>query len=249
MFNRRNEPLVRQTHQVHTTTDYFLFKSIKGNRNKNLMHINRLRDSMKEEYLFTVIIVNQNNEIIDGQHRFEVIKELSLPMHYVICKGYGLNEVHILNENSKTWNSDDYLEAYCNLNYPNYLNYQLFKRRYKLGHKLCMAMLSENTSNAGTSQIKEFYKGVFVIKDFKKACDLAEKIDILSQYYEGHRRTSFVFAMLKLFKNDNFEFTELLQKLKKQPTALVDCANSQQYVSLIEEIYNYRRKLKINLRY
>ena len=245
----KKEPMVKTTHQVHTTNDYFLFKSIEGNRNKNLMHINRLKESMTNNYLFTIITINEKYEIIDGQHRFEVIKELNLPLNYIICKGYGLDEVHILNENSKTWNSDDYLEAYCNLNYPHYLNYQLFKNRYKLGHKLCMAMLSENTSNAGTSQIKEFYKGVFVIKNFKKACDLADKIEILSQYYEGHRRTSFVFAMLKLFKNENFEFTELLQKLKKQPTALVDCANSQQYISLLEEIYNYRRKLKINLRY
>jgi len=241
--------MVKQTYQVHTTTDYFLFKSIKGNRNKNLMHINRLRDSMTENYLFTVIIVNEKYEIIDGQHRFEVIKELSLPMHYVICKGYGLNEVHILNENSKTWKSDDYLEAYCNLNYPHYVNYNIFKIRYKFGHKICMPMLGGTTSNPGTSQIKEFYKGSFVIKNFKKACSLAEKIEILGQYYDGNKRNGFVFAMLKLFKNENFEFTELLQKLKTQPTALVDCGTMEQYISLIEEIYNYRRKLKVNLRY
>lgn len=245
----KKEPMVKTTHQVHTTKDYFLFKSIEGNRNKNLMHINRLKESITNNYLFTIITINEKYEIIDGQHRFEVIKELNLPLNYIICEGYGLNEVHILNENAKNWNSDDYLEAYCNLNYPHYLNYALFKTRYKLGHKLCMAMLSDNSSNACTSQIKEFYRGSFVIKNFKKACDLADKIDILAQYYEGYRRSSFVFAMLKLFKNENFEFTELLQKLKKQPTALVDCANSQQYICLIEEIYNYRRRLKINLRY
>ena len=249
MFNLKNEPMVKQTHQVHTTTDYFLFKSIEGNRNKNLMHINRLRDSMTENYLFTVIIVNEKYEIIDGQHRFEVIRELNFPMHYIICDGYGLNEVHLLNQNAKNWNSDDYLEAYCNLNYPHYLNYAIFKDRYRLGHNLCMAILSETTSNAGTSQIKEFYKGNFIIKNFEKACRLAEKIEILGQYYDGNKRRSFVLAMLQLFKNDNFEFTELLQKLKTQPTALVDCSNTTQYISLIEEIYNYRRKVKVGLRY
>jgi hypothetical protein len=249
MFNNTKGPMANKSSHVHTTKDYLLFNSIEGNRNKNLMHINRLRESMAENYLFTVIIVNEKYEIIDGQHRFEVIKELNLPMRYIICEGYGLNEVHILNQNSKTWNSDDYLEAYCNLNYPHYLNYAVFKSRYKLGHNLCMAMLSETTSNAGTSQIKEFYKGNFVIKNFKKACSLAEKVEIIGQYYEGNKRRSFVLAMLQLFKNDNFEFTELLQKLKTQPTALVDCNDTQQYISLIEEIYNYRRKLKVNLRF
>ncbi len=33
------EPMVKDINQVHTTTDYFLFKSIEGNRNKNLLHI------------------------------------------------------------------------------------------------------------------------------------------------------------------------------------------------------------------
>ena len=249
MFNNTKEPMVKQTHQVHTTTDYFLFKSIEGNRNKNLMHINRLRDSMTENYLFTIIIVNEKYEIIDGQHRFEVIKELNLPMHYIICKGYGLNEVHVLNQNSKTWKSDDYLEAYCNLNYPHYVNYNIFKNRYQMGHKLCMAILGGTSFSPGANQIKEFHKGEFVLKDFKKACGLAEKIEIIGQYYDGNKRAGFVFAMLKLFKNDNFEFTEFLQKLKNQPTSLLDCANTDQYLSLIEEIYNYRRKLKVNLRY
>ena len=38
------------------------------------------------------------------------------------CDGYGLNEVHILNQNSKTWNADDYLAGYCNLGNKNYRN-------------------------------------------------------------------------------------------------------------------------------
>ena len=94
------EPMVKD-YQVHTTEDYFMFKPIDGNRNKNLLHINRLKKSMAENYLFTVIIVNEKYEIIDGQHRFHVIEELKLPLNYIVCKGYALEEVHILNANSK----------------------------------------------------------------------------------------------------------------------------------------------------
>lgn len=38
MNNLKTEPM-EQSNQVHTTTDYFLFKPIEGNRNKNLLHI------------------------------------------------------------------------------------------------------------------------------------------------------------------------------------------------------------------
>jgi hypothetical protein len=136
MNNNQNQP-----NQVHTTTDYFLFKSIDGNRNKNLIHINRLKKSMSENYLFTIIIVNEKYEIIDGQHRFDVIQELKLPLHYVICKGYGLSQVHILNQNSKTWNMDDYLEGYCSLGYADYIKYKAFKEDYNIGHNETLTLL------------------------------------------------------------------------------------------------------------
>lgn len=238
------KPMLQE--QVYKTTDYFLFKSIDGNRNKNLLHINRLKKSMSQNYLFTVIIVNEKYEIIDGQHRFEVIKELKLPLYYIICEGYGLNEVHILNQNSKTWNADDYLTGYCNLGYEDYIKYRDFKNMYKLGHNETMAILS---GAQVSSHIDKFYTGQFKIEDFEKSCSIVDKLLLIEPYYNGIRRRSFVYAFIQLLKNDNFEFTEFIQKLKQQPTAMVDCTTTTQYVSLVEEIYNYRRKVKVNLRY
>ena len=72
---------------------------------------------------------------------------------------------------------------------------------------------------------------------------------MIEPYYNSVRRRSFIYTMMSLFKNENFEFTELLQKLKIQPTALQDCTNVTNYKVLIEEIYNYRRREKVNLRY
>jgi len=246
MNSLKNEPMVKHSNQVHTTTDYFLFKPIEGNRNKNLLHINRLKKSMAETYLFTVIIVNEKYEIIDGQHRFDVIQELKLPLNYIVCKGYGLNEVHILNQNSKTWTSDDYLDGYCKLGYKDYLKYKEFKELYGIGHYECMWLLNGSQLSNPT---QVFFTGDFKIKNYNEACKIIEKIMIVEPYYQEWKRRSFILAMLQLFKNPNFELTEFLQKLKLQPTALSNCSTTNQYVSLIEEIYNYRRREKVNLRY
>lgn len=246
MNNFKTEPMVKNSSQVHTTTDYFLFKSIEGNRNKNLLHINRLKKSMSENYLFTIIIVNEKYEIIDGQHRFDVIKELKFPLHYIVCKGYGLNEVHILNQNSKTWNADDYTTGYCNLGYDDYIKYAQFKEKYNLGHNEAMSLLCGVPNKI---HIELFYGGDFKIKSLKNAEEQIEKIMMIEPYYQGVRRRAFIYTMMSLFKNSNFEFTEFLQKLKLQPTALQDCTNVTNYKILIEEIYNYRRRDKVNLRY
>jgi hypothetical protein len=246
MKTQINEPMVKHSNQVHTTTDYFLFKPIDGNRNKNLLHINRLKKSMAETYLFTIIIVNEKYEIIDGQHRFDVIQDLQLPLNYVVCNGYGLNEVHILNQNSKTWTSDDYLDGYCKLGYKDYIQYRDFKETYDIGHYECMWLLNGSQLSNPT---QVFFTGDFKIKNYNEACKIIEKIMLVEPYYSEWKRRSFILAMLQLFKNPNFELTEFLQKLKLQPTALSNCSTTNQYVSLIEEIYNYRRREKVNLRY
>ncbi len=232
--------------QVYTTKDYFLFKSIDGNRSLNLLHLNSLKESMKDKYLFTVIIVNENHEIIDGQHRFEAAKSLGLPLNYVVCKGYGLPEVHRFNQNSKTWTMDDYLTGYCDMEVPEYLRYKAFKDAYGFGHTESLSLLGHSYNGKG---YRAFFNGDLKIKNYKKACENAEKLLMLAPYYEGYKRRSFVLAILSLFLNPNFEFTELISKLKLQPTALQDCTSVEAYKILIEEIYNYRRREKVNLRF
>lgn len=240
--------MAKITNHVHTTKDYFLFKPIDGNRNVNKLHVSRLKKSMLKNYLFTVMIVNENYEIIDGQHRFAVIKDLGLPLHYVKCEGYGLNEVHILNENSKNWSADDFLAGYCDLDKIDYKIYRRFKEKYRFGHNECMAMLT-GANGGGGSAYELFRSGKFKVTHLDEATEEAEMIWQLKDLYDGFRRRSFVYAMLQLFDKENFEFSEFLQKVKNQPSVLTDCSTSDQYIALIEEIYNYRRRQKVNLRY
>jgi len=227
MIKNQVEPMSAISGQVHTTNDYFLFKSIDGNRNKSLPHINRLKKSMGSSYLFTVIIVNEKHEIIDGQHRFDVIQDLKLPLHYIICKGYGLNEVHILNQNSKTWNADDYLTGYCQLGYEHYIEYAKFKSKFGFGHNECMAMLSDRNASGGDNCLS-FKDGGFIVKNLKGAQQTAEKIWMFNGVYAGFRRRSFVYAMLYLLDKPQFDFKEFLEANKPK---IAECFKSFSYGS------------------
>lgn len=243
------------TYQVHTTTDYSMFKSIDGNRNLNLLHINRLKKSMQEHYLFTVIVVNEKYEIIDGQHRFYAIRDLGLPLHYVIMQGYNLSHVQILNANSSNWTQQDYLEAYCNLGYEDYLRLNDFLRKYKLNITIGASILLG--SSAATHGIKagnsfEYFKHGTLKVSNQQVKDGGKFMDVLhlfEPYFEGFKSRSFVFSLMRLMQNPDFSITELLQKVKIQPSALQSCVHINQMISLIEEIYNYKRRDKVNLRF
>jgi len=233
-------------YQIHTTTDYSMFRNIDGNRKKNLQHINRLEQSIKERYLFTVITVNEKYEIIDGQHRFEVLSKLGLPINYVVCDGYGLAEVHRMNTNSKNWSADDYMNAYVDLGYKEYIAYKQFKTKYSITHSVARALLGHRN---GDNIANVFNSGNFKAKSYEIAVQDIKRIRLIKPYYSGINRRSFIYAMITLFRRKNFDFKQFLSKVKIQPTALVDCPSTTAYVALIEKIYNYRRKNKVNLRY
>ena len=50
-------------------------------------------------------------------------------------------------------------------------------------------------------------------------------------------------------KKDVFDFEEFIHKVKLRPNMLVPCGTTDQYVEMIENIYNYKRSGKVNLRY
>jgi hypothetical protein len=237
------QPLPKLSEQVHWTRDYLMFSELPGNRALNPLHLKRLQASMQDKYLFSPIIVNEHYQVIDGQHRLQCAKDLGLIVYFIICEGYGIREVQILNASSKNWNSDDYMQGYCDLGYKDYAVYKEFKEKYGFGHRETQALLE----GGPVKNMQDFYLGKFKVSDKKKAVEMAEKLLQVGPFFEGYKMRSFVFAMLYMFKHKNFDFSEFLKKLKAQPTALKKCATSEQYKELIQEIYNYRSRNKVNL--
>jgi len=246
MFRTKEAPMVNNSNQVQMTNNYSLFTSLEGNRNVNKLHVKRLKESMQKKYLFTVIIVNEKFEIIDGQHRFISCRELQLPIRYIVVNGYGLLEVQMLNANSKNWTADDYVNGYCDLGYKDYLTYRDFKNKYGLGHRETQSLLAGKHEKA---MLEWFNLGKFKITQYSKACRYADHILSMKEFYTGYKRRCFVFAIIRLLPNKNFDIEYFKNKLKAQPNALSDCTTVMQYVSLIEEIYNYRNRNKVSLRY
>lgn len=257
---------MKKINQVNETTDYSMFKTLQGNRAVNKLHVKRLIDSFNKNYLLSPIIVNEKFEIIDGQHRFEAAKQCKLPVRFISIKGYGLKEVQVLNENMKNWKKEDYLNAYCDLGYPEYLKFKKFMLDYPdFGIAASIALLTNTTSTGtmkrenkefrsktnkyGAYSIRFFQEGQLIIPDYDLSVENAEKILMIKEYYDGYNRITFVRAMIGLFKIKEYNHAKLLERLSKLPTALQHCANITQYKLLIEDIYNYRSRNKVSLRF
>tara|TARA_R110002126_G_scaffold56834_1_gene151455 strand:- start:1033 stop:1770 length:738 start_codon:yes stop_codon:yes gene_type:complete len=236
---------------IKKTKDYFLFNQLKGNRSVNIINKNRLIKSFKKRYLVCPIIVNENFEIIDGQHRFEAAKELNLPIFYFVVPSYGVEEVQVLNSNQKNWSTDDYVEGYVDMGKTDYAIYRDFRNKYEFPVTQTMEILRDKKSGGTdtTNATIEFRNGDFKVRNINKSTKIFEDINSLKYIYEGYKRTSFVAAMITLLNKDEFSINEFLTKLSFQKTKLVDCTNVSNYIILIEQIYNFKRKQKLNLRF
>ncbi len=236
-----------QSLHVHTTKDYGLFKSVDGNRNINYLHKNRLKKSMQEKQLINPIIVNEKHEIIDGQHRFSVCQELGLPIHYLIIPGYGLEDVHRMNQNSKNWNQEDFLAGYCDMGLKDYLLFREFKDSYDFGFTVSLAIANNN--GVGNTDLEVFRNGEFKFHDYVGAIERADRITSLKVFTDQYNTKLLVYAILFLLKNQRFDFNQLFHKLNIQRGLLIQQPTTSGYIKLFEEIYNYRSREKVSLRY
>ena len=94
-----------------------------------------------------------------------------------------------------------------------------------------------------------FNEGSWKIKDIDKAVEYAEKLIEVGNYFPGFNRSGFVGTMIGMFKRDNFNFKEFIHKLSKAQYMLTIAPNRAHYKIQIENVYNYRRKNKVNLRF
>ena len=86
---------MKEINTVYETKDYKTFSFLSNNRNISNHHVNRIINSMKKKRLISPILVNENFQIIDGQHRFLAQKQLKFSIPFVVQEGYGDQETQM----------------------------------------------------------------------------------------------------------------------------------------------------------
>lgn len=235
--------------QVVQTKDYQQFNKAAGNRDVIQVHVERLKTSMEQEYLMSPIIVNEKMEIIDGQHRFEAARQLDLPIRFIKVRGYALSQMQKMNANQKDWRIMDHIEAHAEMGNANFTQLISFIEKHRKDNTL-MVILQAYGIN-GSVRKAQLESGTYK-HDKKKEAEtviLLNAINKIKPYYKGAERSSFIGALRKLMKHEIFDLDRFMDKLSKFSSMMVDCAKKEQYIDLIEHIYNYKSRNKVSLKY
>ena len=59
---------------IYVTRDYSMFKTVTGNREVDKGHVQKLKREIQKKDLDLPIFINENDEVVDGQHTLQARK-------------------------------------------------------------------------------------------------------------------------------------------------------------------------------
>lgn len=237
--------------KIFTTREYSKFKMIKGNRPVDEQHVRALMKSMRHKDLLIPIAVNSKMEVLDGQHRLEARKRLNYAVpYYWAGDDTGLADVQAINASQKGWTNRDFCQSYIALGKKDYEIYKWFIETYRLPHVESVSLLSGSAElEAGASVKRLFQGGDFKVNDLMGAKKTAEMLAEVEPYFAHWTHRNFIKAVIKLLKKKNFSWKRFMEKVELNPTLMQVCMTTEQYLDLIERIYNYKSQNKVSLKY
>lgn len=250
-FLRTKQMTDKQIASVFETSDYDKFKTIDGNRSVNPKHVAEIVKSIEDNgFLDEEILVNEKFEIINGQHRFNALKELNLPIQYRIKNGIGIKEVKALNRNTSNWKLVDYVSttARNNASYKKLIDF-LDKEKKPVSHTALL--FSEfHTHNRGGYGINDFvkdekFKMLFTEERIKKVFELDYALShsyACHEWYAG-RISSYKLLALRFFVhidyfNSIFDMDRFLKVLAKKSKDLKQFFCLRSAIKNFGDLYN-----------
>lgn len=256
---------VKVSDVIYETTDLSIFKFMEeGNRPIDWDHVKQLKERMGEKLLRTIIIVNKFMEIIEGQHRYTAIKKINeenllkglplIPIEFVICEDYGVEECCEYNGKGKNWTNKNITEGGKILKIEEYEIYDEFIKKFNLPHNVTIGLLTGETTNSKNSG--DFKNLKLKIVDINTSLDKANKIveivntGVIPIGKSDQPISVFGLALLDIFKVEGYDHNKMITKCKeyvqRENRSLRRLTNITEPLIEFEDIYNHKEKSKLS---
>lgn len=236
-----------KSNTVYHTNNTDKFSKQIGNRAIDQAHLARLKESIKTKNLLSTqpIVVNEQMEVIDGQHRLQAAIDLGLGIHYINVTNVDMEDVQLINSHMKNWGNTDFMEAYISAGNVNYKLYKEYKEKYKTHHTVLLAIFTGTSNNRSTG---DFKTGRLVITSDKKelADNILRHIQDISIFFPPAVNRNFGLAIHKIVTQvKEYDMDKMLKQIEVQQNRMRRSITKIEYVRMLEGIYNYNQKNKV----
>lgn len=231
---------VSHVSKMHETNDYKKFKFIKGNRTIDERHVRLLVRRFSENGNFTQIIpvlVNENMEVFDGQHRIKALQRLGWPVFYVIQTGLTIASVIALNTGHKNWTWRDYASSYADQGKRAYRTFLNLCDEYNLRFSSVLYMTAGSTDGRVNTSFRD---GELEIEDSTKVSKLvAQLADVVVETQLENR--SLCIAFRNIATIPGYDHVKMLNQVATHKHLLMNCYSTHDYEEVMHEIYKYSK--------
>ena len=231
---------------INVTRDYEQFKLLKGNRAVTSQRKEKIKNSILEVgYVTSPILVNENMEIIDGQGRFEVLKELNMPIEYIVHPGISLKECIAMNVNQTSWKLQDYIKSYADAGVPDYVRLQDLIDSYPMNKNISLIANSINGATRFSTHI--ILDGEYKLDEetyLKAKSNLGDIMEIYleNKHIKGIAQIISGMIICKFLPNINYERLKTKMIDEFQKGIVISTHKMGDVMRWIEDIYNYKNR-------
>ena len=223
-----------------------LLKLRDDNRKIVRKHVEELKKSISENgYMdFKPIIIDKDNTIIDGQHRYIACSELGVVPPTLTIDGNSVNLMVTLNKTQKAWGINDFINFHAECGNKSYILLREFINRTKLSPTPAIILLTNERGFLGFDNIKEGDLNIELtdkqFEDYIETAQEIEKIAKLLKLVKGNKLLTQTY--LSLLKIENFDKEYFFDKLLRYRDELHICGTLKSYLQMFVNLYNYNKK-------
>lgn len=204
--------------QIQKTTEYDKFKLFRSNRLVNQNHLKRLVRSVKAKNLMHLfpIVVNENFEVIDGQHRLATAVELGIPVYYLVDGSVTKADIAMVNNNRKGWAAIDFVNYYEQEGLDEFKKLRYIINTYGLPVIGASRLISKSADSfySGGSQSDHIRNGKIDATDFELAKHICEIGKVLKAKSEHAQKSWFLMDIKNVIVRFKVDPKEALKKLQ-----------------------------------
>lgn len=196
-------------------------------------------------YITSPILVNENYEIIDGQGRFEALKELDMPVEYIVQDGLGIKECVSMNINQTNWTANDYIMTYAKRGVESYLYFYKLQTEFPL--ITALEVFTAALFNKDKLYIDEIAGGGLSIslERYEQARAKLEKIyPIVLNNPKANRVSQLCKGLVYCFNIKDIDMDRMTEKVDDvlQTNKVPPFASTPQVMQYLEDLYNENKR-------
>lgn len=233
--------------KIYFSSNYSDFRFLAGNRDLDVKKVVKIKKAIEEGIdilKYAPIIVNEEMQIIDGQHRFAVARELRVNVYYVMHLNADLTIVPSINSNSSKWRNVDFLHSYIDLGKAEYSKLLRFLEEYPVNLPTAIKLLNTGDADARGS-IEEFQSGLFQANHLDEAQRICELLNDFIGHVDNPFSGRMICVMTALKDNGKYDHQLMIKKFVESGRKIEDLRSVKTIVEEMESIINHKAKSRI----